>query len=559
MWISPAIPPGRRRWYPDLLACFVAVSLFLVHAAGQGIAQDLPPTATNPPPLIPRWIQINPGLYLLGGSQPSAAYAVETSEGLVLIDSGLPSDAKLIQAQLDALGLDWKSVRAVLITHAHADHSGGAQQLRTMTGAKVYAGLGDAGVLRAGGPREALFSAFSLPEGDLHPTTIDVELKGGEVLAFGDVRFHALATPGHTPGSICYLMERGQLRALFGGDVISMLLGYETSHVQIEKPLGTYSTYLAPRYRGDARAYLASLRMLRAIPVPDLVLPGHPRSDPAPQDPRLSQERWEAMLDRGINEMVILQGRYEADGADFLDGTPRRLLPDLYYLGDFHGDAVYALFAGSKWFLVNAPGGPGLLPFVRDRLRQLGLEPAAPYAILLMSSGAAETAGLRDLVEACHPQVYVSPAGLKDLERTCPPGTAILSAEELPARGRFAVLPIPLRGRGAAPIAYRLRWAGKTVLLSGRIPIKANGETDAVLLADLSRSRDDTLDYLFSVYRLGEVKPDLWLPAVPVDGQNANLYDSDWQDVLDDNYRIGYRAIEMIRRGAPGSTRGSNR
>ena len=75
------------------------------------------------------------------------------------------------------------------------------------TGARVFAGLGDAAVLRAGGPREAVFSTFYRPNDQPHPTTVDVELKGGESIAFGDVTFHALAMPGHTPGSICYLMD----------------------------------------------------------------------------------------------------------------------------------------------------------------------------------------------------------------------------------------------------------------------------------------------------------------------------------------------------------------
>jgi metallo-beta-lactamase class B len=165
------------------------------------------------------------GLYLLGGLAPSAAYAIETSEGLVLVDSGLESDAGVLKSQLERLGLDATQVRAVLITHAHLDHSGGAEAVRAASGARIYAGQGDAGVIRAGGPHEAFFSAFSLPGGKLHPTTIDVELKGGESIDFGDTRIQALATPGHTPGSICYVMTFSGRRVLFTGDVISMLLG----------------------------------------------------------------------------------------------------------------------------------------------------------------------------------------------------------------------------------------------------------------------------------------------------------------------------------------------
>ena len=116
-----------------------------------------------------------------------------------------------------------------------------------------------------------------------------------------------------------------------------MLSGREDPHDRVGKPLGTYSAYLAPRYRGNASDYLDSLRRLRALPVPDLVLPGHPGADPTPQSPSLSQQRWKALLDDGIREMETLVARYEADGADFLDGVPKPLLPDLYYLGDFGG------------------------------------------------------------------------------------------------------------------------------------------------------------------------------------------------------------------------------
>jgi glyoxylase-like metal-dependent hydrolase (beta-lactamase superfamily II) len=488
-----------------------------------------------------------PRLYILGGLKPSAAYAVETANGLVLIDSGLDAGANQLKSELARLGLDWRRVRAILLTHAHGDHSGGARYLREMTGAKVYAGADDAGVLRAGGPREAFFSTFHMPDHTPHPTTVDVELHGGESLLFGDVRFRALGTPGHTPGSICYLMERTDLRALFAGDVITRLSRPADPRNQADTPLGTYSTYLAPRYRGDAGDYLKSLRQLRALPVPDLVLPGHPAGDANPQSPALSQQRWEAILDDGIREMETLVARYQSDGADFLDGEPKQLLPDLYYLGDFGGQAVYGFFIASKFFLVDAAGGTGLFEFVKTRLRELGREPAAPTAVLLTSGGAEIRAGLKEIVEKCHAKIIAPPAAIETLKNYCPEGTILLSAAELPARGWFKVTPIPLRGQRSAPIAYQIEWAGKRVLFPGRIPIKITQHSLAGFASEIARSKADSQDYLESLEEIRGIRPDLWLPATPMDGQNANLYDNAWERVIDENRETARFILSRVR------------
>jgi glyoxylase-like metal-dependent hydrolase (beta-lactamase superfamily II) len=499
------------------------------------------------PFLGPQAMTVVPGLHLLGAMDPAAAYAVETSEGLVLIDSGLDADAGLLKSQLETLGLDWRRVRAVLLTHVHGDHCGGAEHLRAALGATVYAGRGDAAVLRAGGPREAFFSIFFMPNEKPHPTTVDVELNGGESLIIGDVRFLSLATPGHTPGSVCYLMERGNLRALFGGDVICSLRGDPDSQSPERRPLGTYSAYLPPRYRGDARTYLSSLRALRSLEVPDLVLPGHPRADLEPQSPCMSQRDWTRLIDEGIRDMETLLTRFEADGADFLDANPKRLLPDLYFLGDFHGAAVYGFFASAKFFLVDAPGGPGLRKFVRSRLEQLGVEPAQPTAVLLTSCGAETTAGLKELVEQDHAQVVGSRRGLDAIKASCPGGTIILPAEELADRGWFKVITIPLRGPGLAPIAYLLSWSGKSVLFSGRIPIRVKDETWAQLAPEISKSREAAADYLISVNQLGNSRPNLWLPAVATDGRNANLYDGEWEEIIANNYRAGHISLMSPR------------
>jgi len=209
------------------------------------------------PLLGPAPITIVPGIHMLGGLNPAAVYVVETSEGLVLIDSGLEHDASLLKSQMADLGLDWKRIRAILLTHVHGDHSGGAQHLRQATGATVYAGSADAQVLRDGGPREAFFSTFNIPNATASPTTVDVELQGAETpITIGDARFRALATPGHSPGCICYLLERNNRRVLFSGDVIMSLVGNEKSAARMARPLGTYAAYLPPRYRGNAKDFL---------------------------------------------------------------------------------------------------------------------------------------------------------------------------------------------------------------------------------------------------------------------------------------------------------------
>jgi glyoxylase-like metal-dependent hydrolase (beta-lactamase superfamily II) len=88
-------------------------------------------------------------------------------------------------------------VKAIVITHAHIDHIGGAQKLKAVTGAPVYMNANDQ-PLYDQIDMQARWLGMELPE----RAEIDVDAREGGKLALGDADFQILHTPGHTQGSI---------------------------------------------------------------------------------------------------------------------------------------------------------------------------------------------------------------------------------------------------------------------------------------------------------------------------------------------------------------------
>ena len=102
-------------------------------------------------------------------------------------------------------------------------------------------------------------------------------------------------------------------------------------------------------------------------------------------------DQWQGILNNGIREMQRLVDRYSADGMDFLDGTPRTILPGLYYLGEFKGHAVHVLNDNNRWYVFDAPGGAGLVEFLEQRLADLDQSLDSVAAVLLTSSSPVST------------------------------------------------------------------------------------------------------------------------------------------------------------------------
>lgn len=154
----------------------------------------------------------------------SHAYLVDGDEGVTLVDTGLPGRVDVIVDTLAQIGRTPQDLTAVLITHAHADHTGNAAAVRAAAGAPVSMSARDARVARGEAPQEdppllkhvaplSVLSRF-IPHAD--PVVVDHELVEGQQAGLPQ-EWTVIATPGHTSGHMSFLLDRlGGL--LFVGD-----------------------------------------------------------------------------------------------------------------------------------------------------------------------------------------------------------------------------------------------------------------------------------------------------------------------------------------------------
>ncbi|MGN9762602.1 MBL fold metallo-hydrolase [Streptomyces sp. SD31] len=81
--------------------------------------------------------QVADGTYLVHGSNTNWVILTE-GDAVTLIDTGYPGDRAMLLASLAEVGSAPEAVTAVLITHAHTDHLGNAEYLRTTHGTPIY-------------------------------------------------------------------------------------------------------------------------------------------------------------------------------------------------------------------------------------------------------------------------------------------------------------------------------------------------------------------------------------------------------------------------------------
>lgn len=197
------------------------------------------------------------------GTDGLTSLLVEAGDALVLVDGGLPQSAALIVANIRALGFDPLDVRAILVSHAHFDHTGGIAALQRMTGATVYTSERAKDTLVSGRlvDGDPQFVADS-DSGSFPAIKKVVPVADGASVTVGSVRLTAIYTPGHTPGGVTWTWESCAMGACY--DIV-----YADSLTAVSAPGFSFAASGAAESMIDSAGRIAELEC-------DILLSPHP-------------------------------------------------------------------------------------------------------------------------------------------------------------------------------------------------------------------------------------------------------------------------------------------
>jgi len=226
----------------------ILFSVTVLAASAQKVQE---PTVTHEEWVKPyQPFRIAGNLYYVG-TYDLACYLITTSEGNILINTGLASSAEQIKKNIETLGFKLADTKILLTTQAHYDHMGAMAAIKAMTGAAMMVDEKDAGVIKDGGKSDYALGGEVSTYQPVNPGRL---LHDGDTIQLGDMQLQLLHHPGHTKGSCSFLFTvKDESRSW-------KVLIANMPTIVTEKPFKDVSTY-----PGIANDYAYTLKAMKAI------------------------------------------------------------------------------------------------------------------------------------------------------------------------------------------------------------------------------------------------------------------------------------------------------
>ncbi|MEZ5420483.1 MAG: subclass B3 metallo-beta-lactamase [Vicinamibacterales bacterium] len=204
---------SRRRSAALTLAAIATAAITALAQAPppSTLRPDSPATCTN----CAEWnaprqpFKVYGNTYFVGPAGVSALL-ITSPQGHILVDTGLPQSAAVIDASIRALGFKTTDVKLILTSHGHYDHVGGVHALARYTRAEVVGSPQTARALALGGPTpdDPQAPPGPPPGVDYFPAYEGVRgVKDGETVRVGPLAVTAHHVPGHTPGATTWTWQ----------------------------------------------------------------------------------------------------------------------------------------------------------------------------------------------------------------------------------------------------------------------------------------------------------------------------------------------------------------
>jgi metallo-beta-lactamase class B len=135
------------------------------------------------------------------GTKGLGAFLITTSEGHILMNTGMPSSGPMMVESIRKLGFKPEDIKLMINGHAHIDHAGAFAYFREKFGPVMAVMKDDVAAMESGGKGDFKYADdFAYP-----PIKVDRVLRDGEQIRMGEVLLTAYHTPGHTKGATTWI------------------------------------------------------------------------------------------------------------------------------------------------------------------------------------------------------------------------------------------------------------------------------------------------------------------------------------------------------------------